>query len=67
MSSDVDLTDFHGETPYNVMFGPDICGPTKKVHVIFSYKGKNHLIKKDIRCKVREHFPFVVCFLSISR
>ena len=33
--------------------GPDICGPgTKKVHVIFSYKGKNHLIKKEIRCKV---------------
>ena len=32
--------------------GPDICGPgTKKVHVIFSYKGTNHLIKKDIRCK----------------
>ncbi|KAK5980464.1 Calreticulin [Trichostrongylus colubriformis] len=51
MSSDADLKDFHGETPYNVMFGPDICGPTKKVHVIFSYKGKNHLIKKDIRCK----------------
>lgn len=32
--------------------GPDICGPgTKKVHVIFSYKGKNLLINKDIRCK----------------
>lgn len=32
--------------------GPDICGPgTKKVHVIFNYQGKNHLIKKDIRCK----------------
>lgn len=32
--------------------GPDICGPgTKKVHVIFNYKGTNHLIKKDIRCK----------------
>merc|ERR1711971_1529291 len=26
-------------------------GGTKKVHVIFTYKGKNHLIKKDIRCK----------------
>ncbi|KAH7721639.1 calreticulin 1 [Aphelenchoides avenae] len=52
MSSDANLEDFHGETAYNVMFGPDICGPgTKKVHVIFSYKGKNHLIKKDIRCK----------------
>lgn len=34
--------------------GPDICGPgTKKVHVIFNYKGKNVLINKDIRCKVR--------------
>ena len=32
--------------------GPDICGPgTKKVHVIFNYKGQNHLVKKDIRCK----------------
>lgn len=52
MASDANLEDFHGETPYNVMFGPDICGPgTKKVHVIFNYKGKNHLIKKDIRCK----------------
>ncbi len=29
--------------------GPDICGPgTKKVHVIFNYKGKNHLINKDL-------------------
>ncbi|KAJ7993158.1 hypothetical protein DPEC_G00269520 [Dallia pectoralis] len=24
---------------------------TKKVHVIFNYKGKNHLIKKEIKCK----------------
>jgi len=52
MAGDADLADFHGETPYNIMFGPDICGPgTKKVHVIFNYKGKNLLIKKDIRCK----------------
>ncbi|KAK7868353.1 hypothetical protein R5R35_013647 [Gryllus longicercus] len=44
--------DMHGESPYEIMFGPDICGPgTKKVHVIFSYKGKNLLINKDIRCK----------------
>jgi len=51
-SSDLDQTDMHGESPYNIMFGPDICGPgTKKVHVIFSYKGKNLLVKKDIRCK----------------
>lgn len=55
----LDQTNMHGESPYEIMFGPDICGPgTKKVHVIFSYKGKNHLISKDIRCKddVYTHF-----------
>lgn len=50
--ADMDQKDMHGETPYYIMFGPDICGPgTKKVHVIFNYKGKNLLTKKDIRCK----------------
>merc|ERR1712121_125998 len=50
--STLDQKDMHGESPYNIMFGPDICGPgTKKVHVIFNYKGKNLLVKKDIRCK----------------
>jgi len=48
----MDQKDMHGESPYLIMFGPDICGPgTKKVHVIFNYKGKNLLINKDIRCK----------------
>ena len=44
--------ELHGESEYNIMFGPDICGySTKKVHVIFSYNGKNHLINKEIKCK----------------
>lgn len=48
----LDQKDLHGDSPYLLMFGPDICGPgTKKVHVIFNYKGKNLLINKDIRCK----------------
>lgn len=48
----LDQKDMHGDSPYLIMFGPDICGPgTKRVHVIFSYKGQNHLIKKEIRCK----------------
>lgn len=28
----------NGETPYTVMFGPDKCGGTNKVHVIFRHK-----------------------------
>merc|ERR1712045_1090445 len=40
------------DSPYHIMFGPDICGPgTKKVHVIFNHKEKNHLITKEVRCK----------------
>jgi len=50
--SSLNSADMTGDSEYNIMFGPDICGPgTKKVHVIFQYKGKNLLIKKDIRCK----------------
>jgi len=37
------------------MFGPDICGfSTKKVHVILTKDGKNHLTKKDIPCETDE-------------
>uniref|UniRef100_A0A671LM68 Calreticulin n=1 Tax=Sinocyclocheilus anshuiensis TaxID=1608454 RepID=A0A671LM68_9TELE len=50
--ADLNQADMHGDSQYYVMFGPDICGySTKKVHVIFNYKGKNHLIKKEIKCK----------------
>uniref|UniRef100_A0AAR2M3N5 Calreticulin n=1 Tax=Pygocentrus nattereri TaxID=42514 RepID=A0AAR2M3N5_PYGNA len=54
--ADLDQAEMHGDSQYYVMFGPDICGySTKKVHVIFNYKGQNHLIKKEIRCKDDEH------------
>jgi len=50
--SDLDQAGMHGDSPYHIMFGPDICGSgTKKVHVIFAHKGKNHLVNKEIRCK----------------
>merc|ERR1711934_1521 len=45
---------FHGETVYNVMFGPDICGMTKRTHLIFNYKEKNLLKDKDLRTESDE-------------
>merc|ERR1711959_858757 len=45
---------FHGETVYNVMFGPDICGMTKRTHLIFNYKEKNLLKDKDMRTESDE-------------
>eukprot|EP01098_Paradermamoeba_levis_P014067 TRINITY_DN65_c0_g2_i4.p1 TRINITY_DN65_c0_g2~~TRINITY_DN65_c0_g2_i4.p1 ORF type:complete len:440 (-),score=205.66 TRINITY_DN65_c0_g2_i4:412-1614(-) len=51
LPGDLDQEAFYGESPYYVMFGPDVCGSTKRVHVIFNYKGKNHLLTKEIRPK----------------
>jgi len=47
--SNLNQKSFNGDSEYNIMFGPDICGSsTKKVHLIFNYKGKNHLLKRNV-------------------
>merc|ERR1712226_801368 len=46
-----DLTKFGDPTPYNIMFGPDKCGYTKRTHLIFNYDGKNVLKKSDLSYK----------------
>lgn len=48
---DLDPKKFTGDAEYFIMFGPDICGYTKKIHLIFGYKGKNLLWKKEPRCE----------------
>lgn len=42
------LAQFNSDIGYAIMFGPDICGPTKKLHFIFSYNGKNLDWKKNV-------------------
>lgn len=34
----VHLTEFSDKTEYSIMFGPDRCGATNKVHFIFRHK-----------------------------
>jgi len=46
-----DPTTFGDPTQYNIMFGPDKCGSTKRTHLIFNYKGKNVLKKADLAYK----------------
>lgn len=48
----LDQANYNGDSEYNIMFGPDVCGSsTKKVHVIFNHDGENHLIKETIPCE----------------
>jgi len=52
LPSNLDQATFNGDSEYNIMFGPDICGSsTKKVHLIFNYNGKNHLLKKNVNAE----------------
>jgi len=44
----LDQESYDGDSVYNVMFGPDICGGTRRTHVILTKNGKNHLIKEDV-------------------
>jgi len=46
-----DQSKFGDPTVYNIMFGPDKCGYTKRTHLIFQYKGKNVLKKTDLDYK----------------
>merc|ERR1712010_256208 len=46
--SDAQGEKFNGDSKYNIMFGPDICGSsTKKTHVIFNYKEQIDMNKVD--------------------
>jgi calreticulin len=46
----VDPKNFNGDSPYGIMFGPDICGSsTKRVQAIFR-QGENLLKKSDLSC-----------------
>jgi len=54
LPSDVSVEKFNGDTPYTIMFGPDICGySTKKVHAIFNHEGEN-LQKKNRKSNARK-------------
>uniref|UniRef100_A0A0D6R337 Calreticulin n=1 Tax=Araucaria cunninghamii TaxID=56994 RepID=A0A0D6R337_ARACU len=64
LSGYVNQKKFGGDTPYSVMFGPDLCGTqTKKLHAIVSYQGQNYPIKKELTCetdKLTHVYTFII-------
>jgi len=54
LAGDFDQKSFGGDTPYGLMFGPDICGGTKRTHAIFGYHGKNLEKTSEVRCESDE-------------
>mmetsp|Transcript_147987 Transcript_147987/g.258042 ORF Transcript_147987/g.258042 Transcript_147987/m.258042 type:complete len:412 (+) Transcript_147987:34-1269(+) len=50
LGSDFAQATFGGDTPYKIMFGPDLCGyDISRIHAIFTWKDKNLLRREDIK------------------
>ncbi|KAL8568874.1 hypothetical protein ACOMHN_061450 [Nucella lapillus] len=63
-SSELNQTDLNSNTPYLLMFGPDLCDVKRKLHVIFNYKGKLLHHKKDM---IARHDEFTHLYTLIIR
>merc|ERR1719350_773089 len=53
-----DPSEFSGDSEYEIMFGPDICGATKRVHAILRHDKENLLINKEVRAPADEFTHF---------
>jgi len=59
----LDQSKFEGDSAYNVMFGPDVCGSTRRVHAILTYKGQNYLIKKNVYPETEQYTTHLYTFI----
>ncbi|EQC28576.1 calreticulin [Saprolegnia diclina VS20] len=51
LPANTDLETFSGDSPYSIMFGPDVCGTTRKTHLIFNYQRPNEDEAKNLEHK----------------
>jgi len=59
LGSDVDQATFGGDSPYKIMFGPDLCGyDVSRIHAIFNYDGENLLKTDDIKLEYDDKNQF---------
>jgi len=63
LMGDFETADFDNDTPYTIMFGPDQCGGTKRVHAIFTYKEKNVLKTSDVYLSIYDELTHVYSFV----
>jgi len=66
MPSTIDQSKFGGDSPYYIMFGPDLCGyDVARVHLIFSKDGENMLKKDDIKLEWADKNEFTHLYTLI--
>jgi len=60
---ETDPSKFDNDTPYSIMFGPDQCGGTKRVHAIITYNDKNVLKTSDVTLSIYDELTHVYSFV----
>lgn len=55
----LDQKAFGGDSPYSIMFGPDLCGyDVSRIHAIFNHEGENLLRSPDVKLEYAEKNEF---------
>mmetsp|Transcript_9417 Transcript_9417/g.11721 ORF Transcript_9417/g.11721 Transcript_9417/m.11721 type:complete len:397 (-) Transcript_9417:610-1800(-) len=68
LPSDTDQEKFGGDTPYFIMFGPDLCGyDVSRIHLIFNYKGDNLLKNSDIKLEYGDKDEFTHLYTLVVK
>ncbi|KAH8056742.1 hypothetical protein JL720_14212 [Aureococcus anophagefferens] len=62
----VDAKAFGGDTPYSIMFGPDLCGyDISRVHLIFEHGGENLLKEEEIKLDYADKDEFTHLYTMV--
>jgi len=69
LSGDFDQAKFGGETPYSIMFGPDLCSyDVSRIHVIFTNdEGKNLLKNDEIKLEYDDKNEFTHSYVLVVK
>merc|ERR1719316_392199 len=68
LPSEFDQEKFGGDTPYKIMFGPDICGyDISRIHAILTFKGENLLRNDDIKLEYDEKNAFTHLYTLVVK
>jgi len=68
LAADADLDKFDGDTPYSVMFGPDMCGyDVSRIHLIFNFDGENLLKTEDIKLDYSDKNEFTHLYTLVLK
>ena len=68
LPGEVDAKSFGGDTPYSIMFGPDLCGyDISRIHLIFEHEGENLLKDDDIKLDYSDKDEFTHLYTLVLK